>query len=226
MYLIEQMLTGQMKMSDFIILLKSDKSLQEIIRGFVPQEAIGNRSHAFWKEMSYDAILERNFNFLRLVTDLARFDGTIRDNLNIFYNIRCAYLYYKPDLCCTNKYFDAHDRYLAAVGEYYEGPEVTQTLNKIVEDALFITPKNSALQTVLGKQCGRPLSLRRHDPCQVCGSGRDFAQSQPEASDPPKKDLFCGKFSIPEKEPFVKHGKTCYNRLRITDFSGMEANHV
>ena len=110
MYLIEQMLTGQMKMSDFIILLKSDKSLQEIIRGFVPQEAIGNRSHAFWKEMSYDALLERNFNFLRLVTDLARFDGTIRDNLNIFYNIRCAYLYYKPDLCCTNKYFDAHDR--------------------------------------------------------------------------------------------------------------------
>lgn len=84
MYLIEQMLTGQMKMSDFIILLKSDKSLQEIIRGFVPQEAIGNRSHAFWKEMSYDALLERNFNFLRLVTDLARFDGTIRDNLNIF----------------------------------------------------------------------------------------------------------------------------------------------
>ena len=78
MYLIEQMLTGQMKMSDFIILLKSDKSLQEIIRGFVPQEAIGNRSHAFWKEMSYDALLERNFNFLRLVTDLARFDGTIR----------------------------------------------------------------------------------------------------------------------------------------------------
>ena len=44
MYLIEQMLTGQMKMSDFIILLKSDKSLQEIIRGFVPQEA-GNRCH-------------------------------------------------------------------------------------------------------------------------------------------------------------------------------------
>ena len=90
----------------------------------------------------------------------------------------------------------------------------------------FLQNKNSALQTVLGKQCGRPLSLRRHDPCQVCGSGRDFAQSQPEASDPPKKDLFCGKFSIPEKEPFVKHGKTCYNRLRITDFSGMEANHV
>ena len=132
MYLIEQMLTGQMKMSDFIILLKSDKSLQEIIRGFVPQEAIGNRSHAFWKEMS-------------------RFDGTIRDNLNIFYNIRCAYLYYKPDLCCTNKYFDAHDRYLAAVGEYYEGPEVTQTLNKIVEDALFITPKSKSIKEIRAK---------------------------------------------------------------------------
>ena len=151
MYLIEQMLTGQMKMSDFIILLKSDESLQEIIRGFVPQEAIGNRSHAFWKEMSYDALLERNFNFLRLVTDLARFDGTIRDNLNIFYNIRCAYLYYKPDLCCTNKYFDAHDRYLAAVGEYYEGPEVTQTLNKIVEDALFITPKSKSIKEIRAK---------------------------------------------------------------------------
>lgn len=151
MYLIEQMLTGQMKVSDFIILLKSDKSLQEIIRGFVPQEAIGNRSHAFWKEMSYDALLERNFNFLRLVTDLARFDGTIRDNLNIFYNIRCAYLYYKPDLCCTNKYFDAHDRYLAAVGEYYEGPEVTQTLNKIVEDALFITPKSKSIKEIRAK---------------------------------------------------------------------------
>lgn len=123
-----------MKMSDFIILLKSDKSLQEIIRGFVPQEAIGNRSHAFWKGMSYDALLERNFNFLRLVTDLARFDGTIRDNLNIFYN-----------------YFDAHDRYLAAVGEYYEGPEVTQTLNKIVEDALFITPKSKSIKEIRAK---------------------------------------------------------------------------
>ena len=75
----------------------------------------------------------------------------------------------------------------------------------------FLQNKNSALQTVLGKQCGRPLSLRRHDPCQVCGSGRDFAQSQPEASDPPKKDLFCGEFSITEKDSFVKSGKIWYN---------------
>lgn len=48
------------------------------------------------------------------------------------------------------------------------------------------------------------LSLRRYEPYQVRGSGRLFAQSQPEASDTPKKDLYAVVFSIIAQKAFVK----------------------
>ena len=148
---IEQMLTGQMEMSEFVALLKSDRSIQETIRCLVPKEAIGKPDHAFWKCVSYEALKERGFDYLKFLFALCRFDRTIGDDLNIWGTIQWAYRYYYPELNYTGKYDDAHGLYLNAAGEYYEGPEVMHILNQVIVNALPIKPKSKRIKEVREK---------------------------------------------------------------------------
>lgn len=66
---IEEMLTGQIEMSEFIALLKSDPTLQNEIRNLVPPEAAHNRSHPLWEQqrISYMAFQDCGYDFLRFV---------------------------------------------------------------------------------------------------------------------------------------------------------------
>lgn len=50
---IEQMLTGQMEMREFVALLQSDSELQHTISKLVPQDAISNLNHIFWTNIYY-----------------------------------------------------------------------------------------------------------------------------------------------------------------------------
>ena len=50
---IELMLTGQMEMSEFLRLLKSDSRIQQEVRDLVPADAVGNESHPIWKKYSF-----------------------------------------------------------------------------------------------------------------------------------------------------------------------------
>lgn len=138
---IEQMLTGEMPMPEFIRRLRTDSELQDTIRHLVPPEAVNNRGHAFWARISYRALEEDGFDFLRHLYGICHFDGGIGDNLDLFGSIRAAYRFYKPNLNYTSQYTDEYNTYLDAVGEYYEGPEVTELLNQIVTEALPIKPK-------------------------------------------------------------------------------------
>ena len=142
---IEEMLTGEMDMCVFTNLLKSDQSVQETFRNLVPQNAIENKEHPFWENISYDVLRKYNFDYLRFVLTLCHLDGTLGENLNIFSMIKRAYRFYSPELNCTTYYDDAYNLYLEAVGEYYEGPEVAQLLEQIVRDALPLSPKSKRI---------------------------------------------------------------------------------
>ena len=145
---IEEMLTGEMDMCVFTNLLKSDQSVQETIRNLVPQNAIENKEHPFWENISYDVLRKYNFDYLRFVLTLCHLDGTLGENLNIFSMIKRAYLFYSPELNCTTYYDDAYNLYLEAVGEYYEGSEVAQLLEQIVLDALPVFPKSKRIKEI------------------------------------------------------------------------------
>lgn len=143
---IELLLSGQMEMSEFISILKSDQSLQNQIREFVPQEAINNQNHIFWKRISYKALENTEFDLYKLLLRLGKFDGTIGDNLNIFGIIRRGYTYHHPEIKCTEKYTAAFALYLDVTGDCFDGPEVRHVVERIIQDALPLKTKSKRTQ--------------------------------------------------------------------------------
>ena len=93
---IEEMLTGQIEMSDFIAQLKSDSNLQSAIRNLVPYEAAHSENHPLWKRISFESFQNSNYDFLHFLCKLCQFDGTIGDNLNVWSPIYKVYSYYHP----------------------------------------------------------------------------------------------------------------------------------
>lgn len=146
MKVIEQMLTGKLTMSEFAQILLKDKGVQEEIRRLVPAEAKNNQQHSFWDRISFATLEKFNFDYLAFLLSLSRFDGTLGDNLNIFSLIKIAYDYYRPELKYTTEYSEAHEVYLDAVSSYFEGPEVALLLNRLVMDALPVTPKSKRVK--------------------------------------------------------------------------------
>ena len=112
MEIIEQMLTGQLPMSEFTQALQKDQALRDTIRHFVPQEAKKDPRHPFWNRITYSVLEQYNFDYLAFVLALACFDGTIGDARDIFSFFERAYRYYHPEIVCTTAYYDAHDLYL------------------------------------------------------------------------------------------------------------------
>lgn len=133
---IELMLTGHIEMEEFISLLTQDPILQNDVRNLIPQDAVDNPEHAFWKQISYESLKKNNYDFLAFLSWMCRFDGTISDNLNIFGAVRSAYSYYCPQLNVTGKYRDAFGLYLEVVKDCFDGPEVRLVVNQIIQDAL------------------------------------------------------------------------------------------
>lgn len=151
MQIIEQMLTGQLPMSEFTQALQKDQALRDTIRHFVPQEAKKDPRHPFWNRITYSVLEQYNFDYLAFVLALTRFDGTIGDALNIFSLFEDTYKYYHPEIVCTTEYYEAHGLYLDAVGSFYEGPEVTQFLNQIVMEELPVKSKSKQIKLLRGK---------------------------------------------------------------------------
>ena len=179
MKIIEQMLTGQMPMSEFVRLLRTDCALQEEIRCLVPQEAVNNRDHVLWTKMAYSAVAKYNFDYFEFLMTHSRFDGTLGDNLNIYYNISIVYQCYKPELNYTTQYNEAFGTYLDAVGNYYEGPEVTTLLNRIVLEALPIKPKSKRAKLLREKLKETFHVIGRNRPYWIQGGDWPMGKNSP-----------------------------------------------
>lgn len=146
MNVIEQMLTGQMEMSEFVAQLKSDPALQNEVRNLVPQEAIHNERHPLWKRISFESFQNNGSDFLRFVCWGCKFNGKIGDNLNIWGIIQRVYSYDHPDLSYTTKYKEALDLYLDVIRDCFEGSEVEHVVEKIIMDALPIKYKGKRIR--------------------------------------------------------------------------------
>lgn len=146
MNIIEQMLTGQMEMSDFVYLLKNNEEIKSEINSLIPDQAKGNREHVFWhKRISYTSLQNNDFNLLQFLNWLVRFDGSIGDNLNIFSIIQTVYLYHHPDFPCTQKYKEAFDLYLCVVKDCFDGPEVSALVQNVIKNALTVQGKGKRI---------------------------------------------------------------------------------
>lgn len=146
MSIIEQMLTGQMEMREFITLLESDEVLQNAVKSLIPVEAIDHPAHPLWATVSFDTNKRHQFDLLLCLHWLCKFDNTLGDNLNIFGTIRRFYTYTHPDLVCTDKYDKAYDLLLDVTKDCFEGSEVNDVIEKIINDALQLKTKKQRIQ--------------------------------------------------------------------------------
>lgn len=151
--LIEQVLTGNIDMEQFLKKLQDDPELQEYIRRLVPEEAKEDPSHVFWKSVSYPSVKRDHFDYYRFIFRMANSDLwashpdiRIGKYLNIFSLLKKAYLYYYPDIVCTRRYEDVFDVYLDAVGDCFEGPEVCALVEQIILDTMQLSAKSKRVK--------------------------------------------------------------------------------
>lgn len=151
--LVEQVLTGNIDMEQFLKKLQDDPELQEYIRRLVPEEAKEDPSHVFWKSVSYPSVKRDHFDYYRFIFRMANSDLwashpdiRIGKYLNIFSLLKKAYLYYYPDIVCTRRYEDVFDVYLDAVGDCFEGPEVCARVEQIILDTMQLSAKSKRVK--------------------------------------------------------------------------------
>ena len=142
MTVLEQMLSGQIEMSEYLYLLTSDFDLQDELSSIIPKDAIGNPSHSLWKCVSYHFLFQYNFDLYNCLISFHRLDDSLGDNLNIFGLIKRIYIYTIPDFPFTTQYHDAYDTYLDVVRDCYDGPEVEELVNDIIKECLTLKTKS------------------------------------------------------------------------------------
>ena len=141
MTVLEQMLSGQIEISEYLYLLTSDFNLQDELNSIIPRDAINNKEHPLWKRIAYSFLLEYNFDLYKGIIDRNKFDDSIEDNLNIWGTIHAIYSYEHPDLPYTTKYYDECNLYLEVVKDIYDGYEVHHLVESIIKSALIRTTK-------------------------------------------------------------------------------------
>ncbi len=147
---IEAMLTGKMNMRDFSPLVQHDPRIQQELRDLIPPEAMDHPDHPFWKFATYHFYERFQFDVMRALNYIVKFNGSIGDNLNLFEEVKSLYFYHNPDLPYTSFYYDAHGLLLDISHDCYEGSEVNTFLEQIVREALSI--KGKGKQRAYGKE--------------------------------------------------------------------------
>lgn len=146
MTIIKQMLSGEIEMSSFTSQLSTNIELQNYISNLVPDEAKFCPAHQLWKNIGYSALINYNFDLYRFLLAIAKFDGSIGDNLDIFGIIKAVYSFLHPECECTKKYHEAHILYLNVTKDSFEGPEVQHITEQIIYRALEYKTKKQRLQ--------------------------------------------------------------------------------
>ena len=142
-----QFLTGKMESKDFIAAVISSAALQDRIAALVPQEAVHNKEHPFWQNISYSGLESDGFDAWKHLCRLCVFDGSLGDSLNVFGSLKAMFKYYAPDLPYTTFYHDAYGLYLDAAQDCFDGPEVEHITEAVIRNALPVMPKTKRIQT-------------------------------------------------------------------------------
>ena len=144
--IIKQMLLNQISMKDFLDIVFTNPDLISSINSLVPKEAVNNCAHPLWTKFSYAAMEKASFKLWDEIKNIAKFNNTLGDNLNIFGNIKYFYCYAHPGFQPTSKYEDEFNLLLDVAGESYGGPEVDGMINDIISEYACITPKTRRIR--------------------------------------------------------------------------------
>ena len=150
---IELMLSGKMKMNEFINLYKNDVAVRELITELIPNDAKYTYPHTFWKSREeYEVYARYNFDMCQLLDNPYGFylSGRIGSNYSLHSAVSRIYLKSHPDFVCTTKYSDLANLYLNAVGERYEGDnKIQELLEKIILSSICTSNKKSERKKIV-----------------------------------------------------------------------------
>ena len=144
--IIQQMLSAQISMRAFLDVISSNSDLISCINNLIPNDSINNVEHPIWLSFSYDAMEKVNFKIWDEIKNIASFDNSLGDNLNIFGVVKIFYCYSHPDFRPTTKYKEEFGLLLDVAGETYGGPEVEKLINDIISQYVSITPKTRRIR--------------------------------------------------------------------------------
>ena len=134
--MIEQVLTGYTNLDIFLEKLQGDYNLQDYIRTLVPNEAKSNPSHNFWQVVPYESLQRNNFDYYQFLFWALHANNRFARNLNIFNRLRKLYLYHFPNIQCTSRYESEFDIYLDVIKDCFDGPDVRETVEQIINCSL------------------------------------------------------------------------------------------
>lgn len=133
---IEQVLTGHIDLDVFLENLQDDNNLQNYLRSLVPNEAKSNPSHNFWQVVPYETLKRNNFDYYQFLFWAQHSNNRFGRNLNIFSRLRALCLYHFPNIKCTSRYESEFDIYLDVIKDCFDGLEVREIVEQIVNCSL------------------------------------------------------------------------------------------
>lgn len=139
--MIEQVLAGCVSMDVFLEELRNDQELQKYVRNFIPNEAKEDATHDFWKIVPYQSLQRNDFDYYKFLFWALHSKVKYAKHLNIFSRLQTVYQYYYPEVQCTDKYEKAFDIYLDAIKDCFDGPEVQEVVEKIIDDSMQLSSK-------------------------------------------------------------------------------------
>ena len=134
---VEDVLSGKVEISDFMERLRNDPELPDAVEQLIPAEARENSEHSFWKGFSKFSDLA-TVSARQILTEAYQYApwdklGGDLDAADALYRMYC---YWFPNTAMTTMYKERYSLFLNAVGDYFEGPDVAETLYTIIEQAL------------------------------------------------------------------------------------------
>lgn len=154
MKVIKDFLTGKYPANDFMRQLMAEPALQEYVQSLIPQDAIADAEHEYWKKCILRSKLEcYDFNVKEMLYSHCGDADSETDQLELFNTIRSLYLWKHPDQRCTTYYEDNLFFYLELERDCFGGPEVTHLVKEIARNTVHIKPKSARKKIANAQIC-------------------------------------------------------------------------
>ena len=163
--IIDDFIAGKVSAEQFASWIQESPEHMALVDELVISEAKENPSYKLYtgyedetgthRPYSFEVMREMDFSLVNLLRRNKAFDGNLGDDYNLYESVYRFYILSHPGCPHCDTYKNRVQLYLAAIGEYYGGPEVESVIEDIVDEALLIHGKTNQKTYVKNKmkQC-------------------------------------------------------------------------
>ena len=144
MKIIKDLLLGNCDPTTFMHTYMCSDELHEFIQGLIPNAAISDANHEYWKKCILRSGLECfDFDVREMLYSHCGFGERDEDQREIFNTIRALYLWKNPKQKYTKIYDDKLNFLIELENDCFGGPEVSHLVKTIANGLWNIKPKSA-----------------------------------------------------------------------------------